>query len=335
MGDVIHALPAVAALRKACPKARIDWAIDPRWRPLLISDEERGPIVDMVHLVPTKQWSAAPFSPATLKSVFQLRQRIREEHYDLAVDMQGTLRASVIGRMAAAPRFAGYSDPRESAAAWLYSRRVEREGAHVVEQGAHLLSAASGEDLSPADVVLPREPWAETWAAHEAVLSRPLCVLGAGGGWAAKHWSAVNYGLLARKLAAQGFDVVVNAPRKDDAVALEVVAASEGTARMVVCNVSGLIALLRRTDLFVGGDSGPTHVAAALAVPTVALFGPTDPARNGPWGPGSVRVLRHASSITSYKHVATPDPGLQRITVDDVLRAVRDVRESPGIESQP
>ncbi len=335
MGDVVHALYAVAALRKAYPKARIDWAIDPRWAPLVMSDDERGPIVDMVHLVPTRQWSASPISIATLKSVLELRQRIREEHYELVVDMQGTLRSSVIGRMAGAATFAGYADPRESAAAWLYSRRIGREGTHVVEQGAHLLSEAVGEDLAPAAVVLPREAWAESWAEHEAVLSRPLCVLGAGGGWAAKHWPTASYGLLARKLATQGFDVAVNAPRKDDAVANEVVSASGGAARMVVCNVSGLVALLRRTDLFIGGDSGPTHVAAALAVPLVALFGPTDPARNGPWGPGAIRVLRHASSVTSYKHVATPDPGLERISVDDVLKAVRDVHEPRRLEDLP
>ena len=122
-----------------------------------------------------------------------------------------------------------------------------------------------------------------------------------------------------------GFDIVVNAPRKDDVVAAEVVAASQGAARMVVCNVAGLVALMRRTDLFVGGDTGPTHLAAALAVPLVALFGPTDPARNGPWGPGPTLVLRDASSITSYKHVAEADPGLAKISVQTVTEAVQQV----------
>lgn len=327
MGDVLHALPAVAALRQAEPKARIDWAIDPRWVPLLIGSNERGSIVDMVHLVPARDWSRSPFSLATLRSVLQLRHRLREEHYDLAVDMQGTVRSAVIGRMAGADKFVGYSDPREKVA-WMYSKKIKRQGTHVVEQSAHLLSHACRIALTPADVTLPVEPWAEHWAEHDAVLTRPLCVLAAGGGWGAKHWPVASYGKLAHNLRAQGFDVLVNAPRDDDPTANAVVAASDGAATKIVCNVAGLIALLRRTDLLIGGDSGPTHLAATLAVPLVALFGPTDPARNGPWGPGAMRVVRHSSSVTSYKHVATPDPGLERITVDDVLKTVEQLQET-------
>jgi heptosyltransferase-1 len=324
MGDVLHALPAVAALRQAEPKTRIDWAIDPRWAPLLISSDERGSIVDMVHLVPAREWNKAPFSLATLRSALALRNRMREEHYDLVVDMQGTVRSAVIGHMAHADAFAGYSDPREHVA-WLYSRKIKRQGTHVVDQAANLLGRACDFPISPIPITLPKEAWAEHWAEHDAVLTRPMCVLAAGGGWAAKHWPVASYGKLAHKLTALGFDVVVNAPREDDPTATAVVAASDGAATKIVCNVAGLIALLRRTDLLIGGDSGPTHLAAALAVPLIALFGPTDPARNGPWGPGQMRVLRHPSSVTSYKHVATPDPGLERISVEEVLKAATEI----------
>ncbi|AEU34867.1 glycosyltransferase family 9 protein [Granulicella mallensis] len=329
LGDVLHALPAVAALRKQQPEWlewTIDWVVDPRWAPLLVGDDIRGPVVDRIHAAETKLWSSAPISLATLRSVLDLRSVLRAERYDLVIDMQGTVRSAVIGRMAGARKFAGYSDPREAVAVNLYTERLARRGAHVVEQGAALLGEACGLKIVPVEISLPRVAWAEHWAEEEAVLSRPLCVLGAGGGWGAKHWPTARFGALALELRAMGFDVVVNAPHKNDVVANEVVAASRGTARMVVCNVTGLVALMRRTDLFIGGDSGPTHLAAALGVPLVALFGPTDPARNGPWGPGAKRVLRDASSITSYKHVAEGDPGLARITVESVLEAVRQVR---------
>jgi heptosyltransferase-1 len=95
---------------------------------------------------------------------------------------------------------------------------------------------------------------------------------------------------------------------------------------MVVCNVAGLVALMRRTDLVVGGDSGPTHLAAALAVPVVALFGPTSPERNGPWGPGPKRVLRDPASLTSYKRSAETEAGLARISVQQVMEAVEELR---------
>jgi heptosyltransferase-1 len=116
---------------------------------------------------------------------------------------------------------------------------------------------------------------------------------------------------------------VVNAPRKGDALAAAVMKASGGAARVVVCNVTGLIALMRRMTVMVGGDSGPTHLAAALGIPLVALFGPTNPERNGPRGPGTMVVLRDAASVTSYKRVGGEDPGLAKISVAAVVEAVR------------
>lgn len=338
MGDVVHALPAVAALRRARPDWELDWAIDPRWAPLLASVDSpqadhgrgagRGPVVDRVHLAATKQWSKAPVSRGTLRSILELRTRLRAQRYDLAVDLQGTLRSAVIGRMAAAKSFAGYADPREQLAAPLYGTRFARRGIHVVEMNAHLLAAATGVALEPEPFALPVEGWAEHWAEHDAVLRRPLALLAAGGGWAAKHWPNQRYGTLARELQQRGYDVIVNAPRKDDPTARAVAESSAGAARVVVCNVSGLIALLRRVDLVIGGDTGPLHLAAGLAIPTVALFGPTSPERNGPWGPGPKLVLRDAASPTSYKKSSEPDPGLERISVEQVVEAIDALRKS-------
>lgn len=328
LGDVLHALPAAAALRNARPEWTIDWVVDPRWAPLLVDSEGRGEIVSRVHLAETKQWSAAPFSLTTLRSVANLRRELRDERYDVVVDMQGTLRSAVIGRFARAREFAGYENPREAAAAHLYRSTRRRIGTHVVEQGAALLGAACSIALKPAPVSLPHETWADDWAA-ELVGERKVCLLAASAGWGAKQWPAERYGALARELREMGFVPMVNAPRKDDAIAASVVAASGGAAESVVCNVAGLIALVRRTSLLVGGDSGPTHLAAALGTPLVALFGPTDPARNGPWGSGLMRVIRGTGSVTSHKRVAETDAGLVRITVDDVVREVRSLMETP------
>jgi heptosyltransferase-1 len=322
MGDVLHALPAVAALRRARPEWTIDWVVTPHWSPLLVDGKGKGPAVRRVELAETKQWSKAPASSATMRSILKLRSALRGESYDLAVDMQGTLRSAVIGRMSRSGQFAGYSDPREAVAARFYKTKLERKGRHVIDQGVALLGEACGVTLQPEGVALPHEEWADDWAA-EVVGDRRVCVLAASAGWAAKCWALENYGALAIELKAMGMDVVVNAPRKDDAVAVAVAEASGGAARVVVCNVTGLIALMRRTALLVGGDSGPTHLAAALGVPLVGLFGPTDPERNGPRGPGAKRVLRDAASVTSYKRSGTADVGLAKISVEAVLEAVR------------
>jgi heptosyltransferase-1 len=315
MGDVLHALPAVAALRRERPEWVIDWVVDARWRALL----EDGPVVNKVHIAETREWSKAPLSGKTLRSVLELRKQLGAEQYDLAVDMQGTFRSGLIGKMSGAQRLVGYGDPRERVGR-VYSEKVARRGAHVVQQGAALLAVAAGVELQPMEFTLPVIATAERWA-ERAVLKRPMCVLSAGGGWGAKLWPAESYGRLAVALRGMGFDVVVSAASEADALAQDVVAASAGGARLVACDVAGLVALLRRADLFVGGDSGPTHLAAALAVPLVALFGPTDPARNGPWGPGEKSILRDAAAVTSYKR--TDASAMGTISVESVVVAVR------------
>jgi heptosyltransferase-1 len=171
---------------------------------------------------------------------------------------------------------------------------------------------------------LPREAWAEAWA-DELVGTDKVCLLAAGAGWRAKQWPAERFGELAQRLRERGYRCLVNAARKDDPLAEEVVTKSDGAAEVVVCNVAGLVALERRASLVVGGDTGPMHLAAALGVPVVALFGPTDPLRNGPWGAGKWTVVRDEASVTSYKRKDEVDAGLARVSVERVMEAVQQV----------
>ena len=126
----------------------------------------------------------------------------------------------------------------------------------------------------------------------------------------------------ARALAADGLRTLVNYGPGEEALAQEVAAASGDAAQPISCSVSELIALTRRAQLFLGGDTGPMHLAAALGVPVAAVFGPTDPTRNGPFG-GRNMVLRSPESRTSYAHRAKIDPGMLAITTEEVVAAVR------------
>ena len=196
-----------------------------------------------------------------------------------------------------------------------------------MDQGAALLGEALGVSLSPGAVALPREAAAEAWA--EGLLARaegqPMALLAPAAGWGAKQWPADRFATLARALRARGFAVLVNAAHPGEPAACAVVEASAGAAQLAVCSVAELIALTRRAALVVGGDSGPVHLTAALGRPLVALYGPTDPARNGPWGAGRMRILRHPASTTSYKRRVEADPGLTQVTVDEVLEAAMEV----------
>src|SRR5260370_9832528 len=152
-------------------------------------------------------------------------------------------------------------------------------------------------------------------------------MLSPGAGWGAKRWPAERYGQVARQLAEEGLCSLVNYGPGEEELAVAVEAASEGTARQISCSVSELIALTRRARLLIGGDTGPMHLAAALKVPVVAIFGPTNPARNGPVGTQSI-VLRSASSVTDHTRHSKPEQGLLAITVGEVLAATRELLQS-------
>ena len=242
----------------------------------------------------------------------------------MCVDMQGTIRSAVIGLMAGAREFVGYADPRERAAGWMYGRRVRRAGPHVVEQGCALLGKAVGVELSPGGVELPVEEEAEMWADHVLKGVGRFCFLAPTAGWGAKVWPAERFGEVARRLAEAGCGVVVNATGAEDAVAEAVVRASGGSARAVSSTVAQMAALVRRASVVVAGDTGPLHLGAALGRPVVGLFGPTDPARNGPWGTRA-RVLRSAGSVTTYSRRGGTDAGLMEIGVEEVGSAVMEL----------
>jgi len=339
MGDVLHALPAAAALRALHPDWRIDWAIEPRWRPLLQADGgvsepfERGPampVVDRTYLAATRAWRQHPLSRTTMRDIASLRRELLAERFDLCVDMQGSIRSAVIGRMSGAEELAGPAEPREGPARWLYGQRIREHAIHIVEQGCELLGGAVGEVLNPAKVALPIDEVAEETS--DVLLERTLrhgeafVIIAPTAGWGAKEWPAERYGRVAAELARNGYRILVNGASTNDSSAEAVVEASGGSAIAVPCSLAELIALTRRAKLVIAGDTGPLHLAAALETPVVGLFGPTDPSRNGPYGTRS-RVLRHATSQRDHSRRSETEQGLMQITSDEVIVAALELLE--------
>jgi len=331
MGDVIHALPAAAALRKALPEATIGWVIEERWSELLCARDypldgplsEQKPSVNRVHCVRTKAWRRSPLAPATWADLRSGLGEVRRARYDAAIDFQGSIRSAVIARWSGAPEIVGFAAPRETPARWFYKKKVQTKGAHVIEQNLALAAALTGTTEAPT-AILPRDPASEVWCDRylEQTKPKPLVLLNPGAGWGAKQWPAERYGAVARELARDGYTLLINHGPGEGGLAQAVVEGSDGAARTVRCSLGELIALTRRASLSIGGDTGPLHLAAALQVPVVAIFGPTDPARNGPFGTKSI-VLRSPESITSHARRAEAEPGLVRIPGDQVLTAAR------------
>ncbi|HUS19647.1 MAG TPA: glycosyltransferase family 9 protein [Terriglobales bacterium] len=334
MGDVIHGLPAAASLRQRFPDAHIGWVIERRWSDLLSAQgaatdaplSPEKPLVNEIFEVDTKSWRRALFAAKTRRELTALVREIRAQDFDVTVDLQGSLKSAVSARASDARRILGPAKPREFPAQWFYTQTVQTTRAHVIEQYAEIMRPVSGATNLPlgGSKLLPRDRGAELWRDQE-LLARGLkgwryALLSAGAGWKAKEWPAERYGELARHLAKDGIRSLINAGPADSDLAEIIERSSGGHAQPIRCNISQLIALTRNASLFVGGDTGPMHLANLLGVPVVAIYGPTDPARNGPFFQPSV-ILRDIASKTTYSHAKSTDAGLQRITVSQVLDA--------------
>lgn len=338
MGDVLHALPPVAALRELLPEATIGWVIEERWAELLCSPaaaffgarSDQRPLVDFVHGVDTRAWRRALFSDATWSAARLSVTGMRSSQYDVALDFQGAIRSGVLARLSGAPAVYGFAQPRENAASMFYTRQVQAAGLHVVEQNLSLARAFVGQDLPTATAKLPRYEPAEKSVVDKlkAVGADSYAILNPGAGWGAKQWPAHRYGEVAKLLAGQtGLRSVINFGPGEEELARAVELASAGAAKGIIANISELIALTRGARLFIGGDTGPMHLAALLRVPVVAIYGPTNPTRNGPFGTRSV-VLRNVTSVTSHARVQHPEQGMLEITVGDVVRAAIELLET-------
>jgi lipopolysaccharide heptosyltransferase I len=342
MGDIIHSLPGIAALRQALPQAFIGWAVEERWAELLASRAELSdpsqscsvarPLVDRIHFVNMKSWVGAPFFPRTWRSMYRAKKDVRAGAYELALDIQGAIKSVIPARWSGAKTIAGYATPREPLAKRFYDETFEMRGVHVVEQGMNLAADLTGAQGLATVFPVPVDHAAEAWRDVELDRRRiyGYAMLTAGAGWGAKRWPAERYGAFAKAMHEFGLQVLVNQSPGEEELAQQVCAASGGTAQAIASNIGQLIALVRRARLFVGGDTGPLHLAAALGVNTVAIYGPTDPARNGPYGAGRIIVLRDPESITSHARKTEPERAMLNISTEDVIDAAKSLLREPA-----
>ena len=325
MGDILHALPAVTALRQVHPNWVIDWVVEPRWRALLAADDASGrgvdqPIVDRIHLAATKDWRRAALSGRTLREIGELRSALRLGGYDAVIDLQGAVRSAVVARLAGCKRVIGEDEPREKIARLLFTERVATKGAHVIEQDLELATAIAGDELTPVQPLLPLDAKAEVWADALFEDSTPAVLMNPGAGWGAKRWPVERYGEVAKGMRERGYRVLVNGGPGEEGLLETIEKAAGGGTTPLQCSLPKLIAVTRRIRLAIGGDTGPLHLACALGRPVVGIYGPTDPSRNGPYGT-MYRVLRSPMSRKDHTRRADPEAGLLTIQPEEVLRA--------------
>ena len=298
MGDVIHTLPAVASLKHSFPHSRLTWLIRPRWAALL----ENNPYVDEV----------IPLERSVRTSVAEA-SRLRARRYDLAVDFQGLMQTALLGVLARPNKLVGFArkQVREPLAALAYSSQITARAAHIVEQNLELAAGAGASNI------LRGFPLPE--GSPEGILPEGKFILACPfAGWGSKQWPFEYWSQLAGML---DLPLVVNGP-PDSLTLLRQIAG----VQVHVSGIGGLIHATRRAHAVIGMDSGPLHLAAALAKPGVAVYGPTDPARNGPYGT-SFRVLRDQNAPTDYKRHGDPAASMRAVSPRTVADALAHVLE--------
>ena len=328
IGDVVHTLPALAALHGH--GWEVDWLVEPPGLPLV----EGNPLVARTVSLPKAK-------ALSLRLVRETLAALKAVPADVALDFQGLWKSAFWARFCGAPRVLGYrrAERKEGLSAWLMTERVRGapNATHVIDQNLALLAPLGIVASGLREFPLPTPP-----AARKAVDGGlaalglgDFVVLNPGGGWASKLWPAEAFGALARGLRARGLESLVSWGPGEEALADRVVAASEGAARK--CFPTSLleyVELARRARVVLAADTGPLHLACAVETPVVALFGPTDPARNGPFAAADIVVRRLPPCAPCYRRGCSVHGGvMDRIPVEEVAAAVEQrlttAREAP------
>lgn len=322
LGDIVHTFPAVAALRESFPDAQIVWVTHPRWTFLIESSGFASEI-----------WAT---ESRDLDSVRKVIARVRQLRWDASIDYQGLWKSALLPFLGSVKRRIGFSSKtiREFGVPILYTDRVEPVTTHIADQNGELSRQAGSRNIAAAvHLQIPEKATTEVCSSLRRAGIDRYIVLSPGGGWRAKCWPAERFGALAQRIHSEmGLRCVVNTgPGEEDLAAAVRQASADAEPFFYDAALGPLMALLRNAQCVVGGDTGPLHLAIALGAPAVALYGPTDPARNGPYHCshdaantfGEDIVLRAPGGSTSHKrHDQTADSMLA-IGVEAVLEAVR------------
>jgi lipopolysaccharide heptosyltransferase I len=313
LGDVIHAIPAAAALRAHAPAGQIDWLVDPRY----------AGVVQMVQGVDR----AIPVDPRGPKgTLLGTIRALRATGYDASFDVQGLIKSAVLARLAGARRAFGFprAHLREPMARLFYTDTPALgDAVHVVHKALAMVSAVGAVPSAPVfPLHLPPSRPAQQMAQRHAA---GFALLNPGGAWPNKQWPAERFGELARRiLAAHGLRSIVLWGPGEEARAALVVAASHGAAEVSPpTGIADLFGLSKAARVVVSGDTGPLHIAGAVGAPLVALFGPTIAERNGPWLSADVVLARTAGCVCLYqRYCRRGAPCINEIEVDEVAAAV-------------
>lgn len=315
VGDVVHGLPVLCALRQHYPTAFLAWVVEQGAADLLRGHSALNELV----VVP-RGWLKSP------SEVWRLRRRLRELRFHLTLDLQGLTKSALAARLSGAPRRIGFGDEKgRELSRWLNNELVQSTAGHIIDCNLELLKKL-GISKPAVNFDLP-ETQADRAAAEGVVtrcgLAGPFGLINPGAGWPSKIWPADRYAEVARHLGARRLSsIVLWSGQQERQWAEQIAVHSAGYARLApATGLRDVAALARRARLFLGSDTGPLHIAAAVGTPCVGLYGPMPAERNGPYGPDQIAIQKMRFQGTARQRRHAPAALMESITVSDVCQA--------------
>ncbi len=286
IGDIVHTLPSLGAIRRALPDSEISWVVESRAAEILRSN----PLLDRLIVIDTKALRRGLMSGETLRAPRQQLRLLRASAFDLALDFQGLIKSAMIARLSGARRIVGFAREalREPPSRILLHDTVPiPERSHVIRKNLALVAGSLSIPVptDPEDFEFPIaiDESHEREAAEAVGIEHPYAILNPGGGWPTKLWSAERFGLLADELWNHFglHSLITSGPGEDELTQRALSSSKSGKAKPVSVSLKGFCALAKHADIYVGGETGPTHLAIAMRTPVVGLLGPTEWWRNG------------------------------------------------------
>lgn len=325
LGDIVLALPALTALRKSFPDARISWLIRPEFAPLL----QNHPHLDEIIIFDRKHLGKAWFHPGATRSLLYLIKRLRRAEFDAVIDFQGLFRTASLAWLSNCKKRFGIAGAREFAHLF-YTNKIKqtKDCIHLVDFYLKIIEAAGATELD-VQFIIPEHPEAadavkSLLESHNVSLDNYVVFI-PGSAHEDKRWPVERFAELAERISSQ-FELHVVAT--GDAGEAALVEKLKELANVTVTNIAGktslseLVVLLKNARLVVSNDTGPGHIAAALSTPLVLMFSWSNPARIAPYKRIECLVAREPFSRGHKIKSRDPKHNVDTITVDEVFQKV-------------
>jgi heptosyltransferase-1 len=313
LGDVVHSLPFLYALKKKFPKAEIHWIIAKGLEELL----ENNLLISKTWIIDKDKWQRISSLSNTLRSLYNLRKNLRKERFDIAIDLQGLLRSGLLAYASGACVRLGFKEAREGASLFYTHKIKGGRDIHAVDRYLKIASFLG------CDIKNIESPILKVSNAFQNKIDYEYVVIAPGARWKTKRWHPELFGELASKLNIKSIVVGSNS---DVEIADNVVNNSKGNAVSLAGKTSlkELINVISKAKFVITNDSGPMHIASALNIPVFSIFGPTNPMRTGPYGKGHTVLQAKIDCSPCYKKLCKSTKCMDSISVEEVFNAIKE-----------